>query len=59
MSEYPTYQEETLAIKRLKNNKSLGSYDIPTEFLKTSGDVLAEHLNVVLPKVWFEEELYL
>ena len=41
MAVYHTYQEVTLAIKRLKNKKSSASYDIP----------------VVLQEVWSEEEL--
>ena len=31
---HPTYQEVTLAIKRLKNNKSPRSDGIPAEYLK-------------------------
>ena len=57
MTTHPTYQEVTLAIKRLKNNKSTGSDGIPAEYLKAVGDVLAEHLHIVLQKVWSEEEL--
>ena len=37
----PSYQEVTLTIRRLKNNKSPGSDGIPAEFLKAGGDVLA------------------
>ena len=57
MTIHPTYQEVTLAIKRLKNNKSSGSDGIPAEYLKAGGYVLAEHLHIVLQKVWSEEEL--
>ena len=57
MTVHPTYQEVTLARKRLKNNKSPGSDGIPTEYLKAGGDVVAEHLHIVLQKVWSEEEL--
>ena len=53
----PSYQEVTLAIRRLKNNKSPGSDGIPAEFLKAGGDVLAEHLHTVLQKIWTEEQL--
>ena len=48
---HPTYQEVTLAIKRLINNKSPGSDGIPAEYLKAGGDVFAEHLHIVLQKV--------
>ena len=57
MTVHPTYQEVTLAIKRLKNNKSPESDGIPAEYLKAGGDVLAEHLHIVLQNVWSEEEL--
>ena len=57
MTGHPTYQEVTLAIKWLKNNKSPGSDGIPAEYVKVSGDVLAEHLHIVLQKIWSEEEL--
>ena len=53
----PSYQEVTLAIRRLKNNKSPGSDGIPAEFLKAGGDVLGEHLHTVLQKIWTEEQL--
>ena len=59
MTVHPTYQEVTLAIKRLKNNKSPGSDGIPAEYLKAGGDVLAEHLHIVLQKVWSEENYLL
>ena len=38
MTVHPTYQEVTLAIKRLKNNKSPGSDGIPAEYLKAGGE---------------------
>ena len=57
MTVHPTNQEITLTIKRLKNNKSPGSDGIPAEYLKASGDVLAEHLHIAWQKVWSEEEL--
>ena len=57
MTVHPTYQEVILAIKRLKNNKSPVSDGIPAEYLKAGGDVLAEHLYIVLQKVWSEKEL--
>ena len=53
MTVHPTYQEVTLAIKRLKNNKSPGLDSIPAEYLKADGDVLVDHLHKVLQKVWF------
>ena len=57
MTVHPTYQEVSLAIKRLKNNKSPGSDGIPAEYLKAGGNVLAEHLHIVLQKVWSEDQL--
>ena len=48
MTVHPTYQEVTLAIKRLKNNKNPGSDCIPAEYLSAGGDVLYEHLHIVL-----------
>ena len=54
---HPTNQEVTIAIKRLKNNKSPGSDGKPLAYLKADGDVLDEHLHIVLPKVWSEQEL--
>ena len=50
MTVHPTYQEVTLAIKQLKNNKSPGSDGIPAEYLKAGGNVLAEHLHIVLKR---------
>ena len=49
MTIHPTYQEITLEVT--------GSDGIPAEYLKADGDVLAEHLHIVLQKVWSDEEL--
>ena len=46
--------EVILTIKSLNNIRSLRSYGIPAEFIKSGGDVLPEHLHKILQKVWFE-----
>lgn len=53
----PSRSEVSIAIKRLKNNKSPGSDGIHSELLKKGGLKLELELTELLQMIWKEERL--
>ena len=49
-------EQQTISTEKLGELQKI-SDGIPAEYLKAGGDVLAEHLRIVLQKVWSEVEL--
>ena len=53
----PTKEEIKKCINTLKNGKAAGPDDIPPEALKASQDISAEALEILLKKVWEENQV--
>jgi len=53
----PTIEEIETAVKKLKNNKSPGTDNIPAELLKFGGDRLKQWLKHIFSSVWISEEI--
>lgn len=53
----PTMEEVEEAIKKLKNGKSPGIDQIPSELLKAGTQPLKEHIHELIRKIWEEENL--
>ena len=57
LSEPPTLQEVSSAIKNLKNNKSPGADGVPGEVLKFGGAATLNKLHQLIMKIWDMEEV--
>jgi len=53
----PTIEEIETALKKLKNNKSHGTDNIPAELLKSGGDRLKQWLKHIFLSMWINEEI--
>lgn len=53
----PTQEEVLLAVKKLKNNKSPGTDEIPAELIKHSNESLMTELHHICTEVWNNEEM--
>ena len=53
----PSASKVELAIKKLKNHKSPGIDQIPTEFIKAGGKTIRSEINKLIFYIWNKEEL--
>ncbi|GFW37932.1 uncharacterized protein TNCV_4631331 [Trichonephila clavipes] len=53
----PSITEVTLAIKKLKNNRSTGPDSIPSELLKVDEPELVNALDKIMVKIWETEKI--
>lgn len=51
----PTIEEVRIAIKRLKNNKSAGLDNLPSELYKSGGEKVVDHIHQIVVKIWNQE----
>ena len=51
----PSIEEVRIAIKRLKNNKSAGLDNLPSELFKSGGEKVVDHIHQIVVKIWNQE----